>query len=108
MQRKVMPCNCQGETRTTPPPNKFRRGAHVPSGYNLRKKTQAKTNLRYLVDVTSAGHNDRALNPTSKPNLERKNEQNFQGSFSDQVLHRSGLEFRKATQGREGVGKGWG
>jgi hypothetical protein len=60
------------------------------------------------VDVASADHSDRALRPGPKQDLERKPNRISKERFPDEVLHGSGLEFRRATQGREGGREGEG
>jgi hypothetical protein len=83
--------------------------ASTSNGYNPLKTKQPKNKLTvYLVDVTSADHGDRALLPDPKQNLERKPNRISRECFPDEVLHGSGLEFRRATQGREGGRKGVG
>jgi hypothetical protein len=95
---------CQGETENTNSPYKCD-AASTSYGYNPLKTKHSKKKLTvYLVDVTSADHGDRALRPGPKQNLERKPNRISRECFSDDVLHGSGLEFRRATQGREGVG----
>jgi hypothetical protein len=101
-----MPCNTRKNQNKTPLIKFDVASTSQESTTPCKKETQ--TTYGYQVDVTSADHNDRALRPFSKPNLEGKPNRISKESFTDEVLHGSGLEFRRATQGREGGREGWG
>jgi hypothetical protein len=108
MQRKVMPCNCQGETRTKTPLIKSDVRSTSQAGTTPPQKKHKQTTYGLPSGRHVGGPQWQATPPDFETEFRRKTKQNFQGSFSDEVLYGSGLEFRRATQGREGGRKGWG
>jgi hypothetical protein len=66
-----------GRNKTKPPLINSDVAPTSQAGTTPRKKTQAKTNLRYLVDVTSADHGDRDTPPGPETEFRKKGQTEF-------------------------------
>jgi hypothetical protein len=96
-----MPCNAKENQKTNPPYKSD--GASTSYGYNplktkhSQKKTYSLPSGRHVVRPRLQG-----TPPGSETKFRKRAKPNLRECFPDEVLHGIGLEFRRATQGREG------